>query len=400
MSKMRKNLFILLLISNVLFLFSDEEPISFINMHLKEVKYNWEMIENLDLGESFEEITFTKSSLTNSGNLSLVRPSASFGIIRTYDDNLNSKLLDLNCNYFIISPHGKYFISMLYNIDLPESKANTYELYNNQGNIIWSLTDTHKLNFININDNGIALYSENENNIFIIYKDKTIIEAGPFYNEESLEQLIPTEFSRMSALSTHGNFVVMATENRIVSSKEYHSFPLGSKIFFYSDKGNLQRSYDIDGSELWSSFYYSDSGKYFVMRNDPYMYLFKDSELILKKDVGRLNYIVFSEDESFAFISSNNGNFIMNPETGDTIKTDFGGEAIAIANSEYPIVACIIVNELYLANYKTGEVMLADSFYPRSDMYRPKLQISGDGQSISLAYKVLFRIYNIGTRKK
>ena len=138
------------------------------------------------------------------------------------------------------------------------------------------------------------------------------------------------------------------------------------------------------------------------MQSEPYMYLFKDSELTLKKNVKGLGNIRFSEDESVVLVGTGIGNLIIDLETCEIIKNIGSlGSFRAIANKEFPIITCATDNEVYVVNYETEEVMLVEingPKYPRH--YRiNNLQISGDGKMITAFHYKWYHKYKIGCRK-
>lgn len=393
-------LIMLLLIALAVTLLSEEEIVtSFYNIHLKKVMYNWELIENYDFGERFGSVYLTEPNLHDSGTLSLVRPNSDPKTLISFDTDLSPTKLGNDFNHLSISKHGKYFITLEGVEEINDSKLYIYSLFDKMGNKIWNKKVPKGVGFGETNESGVCLSGDEYDWISIVPKIGDQITVGPFYNEKSKPFLSLGDYGCRGLLSNSGELVVLATENRDIPSENYYSFPTGSRILFYSENGELLKTYNLEGTEIWWPYKFSKSGKYFIMRNDPYMYLFKDTELLLKKDVRELLIIEFSEDESVVFIGTGKGSFIMGPETGDIIKnTTFGGSEISIANRDCPIVSCIMENEVYVANYETGEVMLSDVIQPRGGN-RPKIQISGDGKTISVAYNRFFRKYRIGGRK-
>ena len=398
---MKKILLIMfLLITLAVALLSDEVEItSFYNIHLKEVMYNWELIENYDFGERFGSVYLTEPNFHDSGTLSLAIPYSDPKTLISFDTDLSPTKLGNDFNHLSISKHGKYFIALEGFEKINDSKIYIYSLFDKMGNKIWNKKVPEGVGFGEINESGVCLSGDHYDWISIVPPSENHITVGPFYDEKSKPFLNLGDYLCSGLLSNNGKLIVIATENRDILSEKYYSFPTGSRIFFYSENGELLKTYNLESTEIWWPYKFSKSGKYFIIRNDPYMYLFKDTELVLKKNIERLINIIFSEDESVVFIGTKKGSFIMDPETGNIIKnTTFGGSEISIANRDCPIVTCIMENEVYVANYETGEVMLADVIQPRGDN-RPKIQISGDGKTISVVYNRFFRKYKIGGRK-
>jgi len=405
-------LIILLLIASVLVLSGEEGNITFFHdIHLKEVMYNYELIQEYVFDKPLGQVYFTKPTLNDSGNLSLSVTQGAFPRTRlSFDENLNFKRVGIDSLSALISQHGEYFVQFK-----TDSLRMTCRIFNKSGELVGSfakdnppdfrLGDTrsqHTLNLTNINDNGIILYSESVNDKTILYKDMTSKKVGPFYNDESLKHLIHGEYSRMSALSKNVNFAVLASENHYLGPEKYFTFPLGSRVFFYDEKANFLKSYDIEGVDLFWPAIFSESGKYFIMCAKPYMYLFKDTELVLKKNVKGLGSIRFSEDESVVLVGTGIGNLIIDLKTCKTIKNiESLGSFRAIANKEFPIITCATDNEVYVVNYETEEVMLAEIIGPKYPThYRiNNLQISGDGKTITLFHHKWYRKYKIGGRK-
>ena len=411
---MKKFLFIMLLliIAKVTLLSEEKEFTSFHNIHLREVMYNYELIEEYEFDEPLGQVYFTKPKLNDSGTLSLtVTPGAYPRTRLAFDENLNYVRVGKDSLGAFISPHGEYFVQTK-----TDSLRMNCRIFNKSGKLVGSFAkdnppdfrlgdarSQHTLNLTNINDNGIILYSESVNDKTILYKDMSSKKVGPFYNDKSLQNLTQIdEYARMSALSLNGNFAVLATENQFSEPNKYFTFPLGSRVFLYDENANFIKSYDIEGVQMYWPAMFSESGKYFIMSAEPYMYLFKDSELVLKKNVKGIGNIRFSEDESVVLVGTGIGNLIIDLKTCEIIKNiSLYGDFKSIANIEYPIIACIGMNEVYVVNYETEEVMLAEIIGPKFPThYRiNRLQISGDGKTITLFHYKWYRKYKIGGRK-
>lgn len=406
-------LIMLLLITSVLTLSGEEEKItSFYNIHLKEVMYNYELIKEHEFEKPLGQIYFTRPELHDSGILSLTVSQGAFPRTRlSFDENLIFKRVGIDSLSALISQHGEYFVQFK-----TDSLRMNCRIFNKSGELVGSFTkdnpsdfrlgdarSQHTLNLTNINDNGIILYSESVNDKTILYKDMSSKKVGPFYNDKSLKHLIPAEFARMSALSKSSNFAVLASENHYLGPEKYFTFPLGSRVFFYDEKANFLKSYDIEGTrEMSWPFKFSESGKYFIMQSEPYMYLFKDTDLVLKKNVKGLGTIRFSEDESVVLVGTGIGNLIIDLKTCKIIKNiSLYGGLKSIANISHPIIACMGMNEVYVVNYETEEVMLAEIIGPKYPThYRiNNLQISGDGKMVTLFHYKWYRKYKIGGRK-
>lgn len=411
---MKKLLLIMfLLIVSALLLFGEDPPlINFDNIHLREAVYNYELIQEYEFDEPLGQVYFTKPKLNDSGTLSLTVTQG--GLPRTrlaFDENLNFNRVGKDNWSALISPHGEYFVqtkndSLRQNCLLfhkSDKLVGSFAKENPPDYMFGDVRSPIPINLTNINDNGIILYSESVNDKYKLFKDMTTKKVGPFYNDKSLKHLYGTNFARMSALSLNGNFAVLATENHYLGPEKYFTFPLGSRVFFYDENANLLKYYDIEGTrEMSWPFKFSESGKYFIMQSEPYMYLFKDNELILQKNVKGIGNIRFSEDESVVLVGTGIGSLIIDLDTCEIIKNIilYGGLK-SIANIDNPIVACMGTNEVYVVNYETEEVILAEIIgpkYPRHTGFN-NLQISGDGKMITAFHHKWYRKYKIGGRK-
>lgn len=383
------------------------------NIHLREAVYDYELIQEYEFDEPLKQVYFTKPKLNDSGTLSLIAFSrgrlGGLPITRlVFDENLNYEKIGDDSLGALISPHGEYIMQTKYGSTRMDCK-----ILNKSGREVGTFGKDYPpdfgsksldpLNVTNINDNGIILYSESTNDKYKLFKDMTVKKVGHFYNEESLKHLIPGEYARMSALSLNGNFAILASENHYLGLDKYFTFPLGSRVFFYDENANFIKSHDIEGTkEMCWPFKFSDSGKYFIMQSEPYMYLFKDGELVMKEDVVGIGNIRFSEDESVLLVGTGVGSLIIDLNTCKIIKNlRLYGGLKEIANIDYPIIACMGVNEVYVVNYETEEVMLTEIIGPKYPThYRVNnLQISGDGETVTLFHYKWFRKYRLGGKK-
>lgn len=385
------------------------------NVHLQEAMYNHDIIEEYDFDKRAKFVRLTKPELRDSGTLSIVElpisPRGGYPSIRySFDDNLNPTRVGNDSLGLYVSKYGKYFVQQEFG-----EKEHTCFIHKKNGELVHSFSKEYQKDYPSkypfafsigkINDNGVLDYKVSIQEIHVLNSsDMTIKKIGPFYEEESLKFLRPGEYAIIPSLSLNGDFAILATENRYTEPENYHSFPLCARVFFYDDQANFIKTYDIEGAEVYSPAVYSDSGRYYIMQSKPYMYLFKDTELVLKEEVGGLGAVRFSEDESVALVGTGVGNLVI--DLGNIeIKHNLGGlpgVTKDIANIGHPIIATITSNELYIVNYETDEVILSETVGPElrgSSSSATHLQVSGDGKTISAFHRKWYRKYRIGGRK-
>jgi hypothetical protein len=405
---------ILLLIALGTVLMADiPEAKNMVNVHLKEAMYNHEIIEEYDFDKSVKFVRLTKPELRDSGTLSIVSlpisPRGGLPNIRySFDDNLNPTRVGNDSLSLYVSKYGEYFFQQEFG-----EKEQTCYIYKKNGKLVYSFSKEYDkpktfrtpapINFFRINDNGEIIYSESINDFFLLDRNMKSHKVGPFYNEESFQFLILGEYGKRAILSLNGNFAVLATENRYTEPENYHSFPLGARVFFYDEQANFIKYYDIEGTNTPSPTVYSDSGRYFIMQCESYMYLFKDTELVLKEEVGGIGAVRFSEDESVALVGTGVGNLVIDLEHVEIINNVvLPGVTKAIANIGHPIIATMTNNELYVVNYETEEVILSETVGPKllgGSTSATHLEVSGDGKTISAFHRKWYRKYRIGGRK-
>jgi hypothetical protein len=384
------------------------------NVRSKEAMYNHEIIEEYDFDKSVKFVRLTKPELRDSGTLSIVSlpisPRGGLPNIRySFDNNLNPTRVGNDSLSLYVSKYGEYFVQQEFG-----EKEHTCFIHKKNGELVYSFSKEYQKDYPSkypfafsigkINDNGVLTYRISNQEFHVLHNDMTIKKIGPFYEEESLQFLRLGEYVLTTVLSLNGNIAIAATENRNIEPENYHSFPLGARVFFYDERSNFIKSYDIEGTEIPSPNVYSDSGRYFIMQCESYMYLFKDTELVLKEEVGGIGAVRFSEDESVALVGTGVGNLVIDLENIE-IKHNLGGlpgVTKAIANIGHPIIATIISNRLYIVNYETEEVILSETVGPKlrgGSTSATHLEVSGDGKTISAFHRKWYRKYRIGGRK-
>jgi len=347
---------------------------------------DWELVESIEIESHFGKTFFSKPTLHDSGGLVLAKEEDSQNWFKC-DENNNLVELDIHIMSEHISKYGNYFFISYRNNSIPDSVYYNNTLQDFQGNIIWSFNAEDSLNVFYINDEGTILCKRDSNYFTIIKKDMSELEIGPFYQEKGFANL-------NGVISSNGKIAIIATEPRNVRSKNSYSFPLGCRVFFYSENGELLNAVDLEGTNLEWPYRFSDNGRFLIICIDDNLCFFRDNELVFKKDIG-LGRVEFSEDQSMVFVTSRSTAIAIDTETGEIINSSCFAAPKGIANKGYPFNTGFVSYRPYVINYETGEILLVDEF-DRCDQSRLNMQISGDGKMLSVVYNNQFRKYKIG----
>ena len=376
--------------------------VNYRNTHLKKPTHNYQLIQEYEFEKPLSTIYFIPATLHNSGYVSLAQLDENGpGEIYSFDENMNKKYLGklVVCPY---SWYGKYFfVNKRINDNQVEHK-----LMDNVGNIHDTIIEnTRKYS----DESEFLIWRVNDNGDFLLLYSNETYEIH--YHNGIIKKLLEIKYDKQTdfyycksttAISNNGNFAICAGDNNEDKKKRYYSFPSGSRVFFYDKKGDFVTSYDIEGTDMSMIARYSNNGRYFVMQNSGVMYVFRDAELVFKKDVKGLGYIYFSPDESLVLLGTGLGSLIMELPSCKVIDNfSIVGSAKAIANKGFPYVACAEENELYVVNYQTGEVLLSEIIRPDYPRYISinRVQLSGDGKTLTAFHYEWYRKYKIGEKR-
>ncbi|MCF7913016.1 MAG: hypothetical protein K9M99_10840 [Candidatus Cloacimonetes bacterium] len=373
---------------------------------------NWELIETIEIEGHYGRTFFSKPTLHDSGDLVLAQEHDSRKWYKC-DENHNLRESDIAItNPECISKFGSYLFTSSsdaanpdghktsveeeyakYLSTLSSNTANqdtviyTQTVQDIQGNIFWTFDDTTYTSINEINEEGTILTKRKEYYYTIIKKDQSEIDIGPIPPEEYDIHLV--------LLSLNGKVAVITKKARDASLPPQYPVTSYFIILFYSEKGELINTVEIQGADSPYTKKFSDNGRFLIMGIDENLCFFRDGELILKKDVGRLGFAEFSEDQSMVIVTSRYVVMAIDTETGEIINSDCFAAPKGIANKGYPFNTGFTTYHPYVTNYESGEIMLVDEF-KRFDQSRLHMQLSGDGKMLSVAYNNQFRKYRIG----
>ena len=196
--------------------------------------HKFEKIYEYEFEKEIYTVYFSPASLHDSGDFAFAELMGK-GPADVYGFDKGIKYLG-KFNPQLYSYHGKCFFAYVKQKDSSKNIVRFGRIYDNTGKILWDCKVQPEKPFhpAKINDKGDLIYRESPNVYYLIKHDKTKIKIGPFYKKETLKTLYLANYIQNATISNNGNFVIQATENKYLKPSDWHSFPLGSRLFFYN----------------------------------------------------------------------------------------------------------------------------------------------------------------------
>ena len=391
-----------------------------------EPTHNFELVTDIKLsdklGDLFGHVRFSKPDFNNSGDIRLAWDrTGDYNYLYTYEndgkqveerkfeaalglgDNIDNrdsygKAVDA------VSPYGNYYAINEY-LEPPQKgihRKNITRLYDRNHNLLWQKT-LEKATISTINEKGISkinmdynnsvLYDKNGNYVTKLLNEKEILNQVGVENKTSKRIKYKGWLLTDKILYTVSNGSELDMEDfaKIFDGKAFILPATMSGEFIGKSVSFKAESFAGKTEFSWNdNFVYTHS-----LTDYGILYNIMDQKIVTKIQ-GYTGQHVYSPNESIALLKG----YVVDTQSGEKLKWIGTAARVAIADKDYPFVAFMDGDYLYVGNYETEEVIIKDKFTnKRYTGGCDKIQISGNGKEVSVVFRDMYRKYRVGGRK-